>query len=367
MILNEWNVVGVQMLESVANINNGVFFTAKKPGQIEPANEESRILPNSSKTRIRQTSQKISSAIIDYPVKGLKGDVNSNFYEFLTMGIVPYIAGSATLMFVFNAANKYLNLFAKEKASTYGKKMAMGVLFYGLLKTISKKFVTIPVKQATGIDTELPYENIVYNLPTQAGENANIEIQHQQRKVYDSKEFFRKDLLKREYFDNVAKKLGMGDNLNDSVSEVTPIIQNVVATTNTAKSLSSYLWAGVGVGMAVQDCWKDFFNTISNRQKFVKDKNSGIVKNTAGRAKTATKNIWKASASFIKTFFDSFAQMWRGKNGSEGFGKHAGKSFISVAAISTLILTLNVIIRAKKMAYNSNSKLIDTSKESTVI
>ena len=362
-----WNVVGIRMLESVANVNKSVVFTAENPEQNKSVNQESRILPNNSRTRIRQNSQKISSAIIDYPVKGLKGDVNSNFYEFLTMGIIPYIAGSATLMFVFNAANKHLNLFSKDKASTYGKKMAMGVLLYGLFKNISKKAVTIPVRQATGIDTELPYENIVYKLPTEAGENANIEIQHQQRKVYDSKEFFRKDLLKKEYFDNAAKKLGLGDNLNDSVSEVTPIIQNVVATTNTAKSLSSYLWAAVGVGMAVQDCWKNFFNSISNRTRFVKDKNNGIIKNIVNKAKISSKNIWKASVSFVKTFLNSFIQMWKGNNGTTGFRKHAGKSFISLAILTTLISTLNVIIRAKKMAQNSNDNFIDMSKESTVI
>ena len=40
------------------------------------------------------------SAFIDYPIKGLRGDVNANFYEFLTMGIVPYILGSAVFMTV---------------------------------------------------------------------------------------------------------------------------------------------------------------------------------------------------------------------------------------------------------------------------
>lgn len=330
-------------------------------------NNESRILPNNRKTRVRQTSQKITSALVDYPARGLKGDVNSNFYEFLTMGILPYIAGSVMFMYVFNAANKHLKLFEKEKASTYGKKMAMGVVLYGLLKNISKNFVTRPVRHATGIDTEMPYENIVYALPTEAGANANIDIQHQQRKVYDSKEFFRKDLLDKKYFDRVASRLGLGENLNDSESEVTPIIRNVVATTNTAKVLSSYCWAGVGVGMAMQDSWQEFFNSISNRNKYKPDKESGFFKKAFGKISNFVKNVWKISCSFVKSFFNSIGEMWGGKNEYNGFMKHAGKIFISLSALVTAVLTFNAIMRARNMAKNNNKDTIDRSKESMVI
>lgn len=352
------------MLESVANTNN-IEFMSKQKKSASP--KESRILPNTAKIRAKQNFQKTSSAFIDYPVKGLKGDVNSNFYEFLTMGIVPYLAGSAMFMFVFNAANKHLNLFEKEKASVFGKKMALGVVLYGILKRLSKNLVTKPVKAATGVDTEMPYENVVYSLPKEAGASANIEVQYQQRKVYDSKEFFRKDLLDRSYFDNVASKLGLGDDLNDSVSETTPIIQNIVATTNTAKSLSSYCWAGVGVGLAVQDSWLDFFNTVSGRDKFKPNKNENLIKNLGGRCKNIIKNTWNISVSFVKSFINAFKEMWKGPEGYTGFMKHAGKGFISLAVLATTVLTSNAIIRAKNMAKNNNRKTIDERKESTVI
>ena len=135
------------------------------------------------------------SAVVDYPVKGLKGDVNSNFYEFLSMGMIPYLAGSAMFMIVFNALNLGKHLGAKDaKASSMlGKKMALGVVFYGLLKNLSKKFVTLPIRVLTGVDTELPYQNKVYNLPEGTGKDTVIKVQLQQRKVFDSKEFFRKE------------------------------------------------------------------------------------------------------------------------------------------------------------------------------
>ena len=231
--------------------------------------DDVRVLHNNLKSSFNQTVQKSMSAVVDYPVKGLKGDVNSNFYEFLAMGMIPYLAGSAMFMIVFNALNLGKHLGAKDaKASSMlGKKMALGVVFYGLLKNLSKKFVTVPIRVVTGVDTELAYQNKVYNLPEGTGKDTDIKVQLQQRKVFDSKEFFRKDLLKRDFYDNVANKLDMGTNLEDSISETTPIIQNVVATSNTAKTLSSYAWAAVGVGLAMQKTWEDFFDTISNRKK----------------------------------------------------------------------------------------------------
>ena len=355
------------MLQSVSNSLNEINFSAKQPENNEQTDYKSRILPNTYKTRTRQNAQKLENAFVYYPIRGLKGDVNSNFYEFLTMGIVPYIAGSAAFMLVFNAANKHLDLFAKEKASTYGKKMALGVILYGLMKNLSKNFVTKPVKYATGVDTEMPYENIVYALPTEPGADANIDIQYQQRKVYDSKEFFRKDLLSKEYFDNIAAKLGLGTNLNDSESEVTPIIQNIVTTTNTAKSLSSYCWAAVGVGMAVQDCWKDFFNSCSNRQRFKADKNAGFLKNALGKTKNICKNSLKIPWSFIKTFFKSFGQLWQGKEMYNGFMKNSGKLLIGLATTASVALTHNAIKKAKHMTENNNKETIDKSEKTVVI
>ncbi len=330
---------------------------------------ETRILPNNLKTTLEQGTQKTMSAFIDYPVKGLKGDINSNFYEFLTMGIVPYIAGSAMFMVVFNVLNLGKHLGAKDAkaASALGKKMALGVVMYGLLKNASKHLVTKPVKALTGVDTEMPYQNKVYNLPKGAGKDAEIEVQWQQRKVFDSKEFFRKDLLDRKYFDNVAKKLGLGDNLNDSISETTPIIQNIVATSNTAKSLSSYSWAAVGVGLAMQDSWTDFFDAISNRKHYNAGKNESFFTKLGGKTKVFGENCWNATKEFGKSTVRSCKQLWNGNPAHKGFMRHSGKALLMFATLLTAGLTANSIIRAQNMAKNINLKTIDSSKESTVI
>ena len=355
------------MIKAIDISEYGTPFCADPPEVNKKTEEATRILPNTPQTRIKQGFQKTSSAFLDYPVKGLKGDINSNFYEFLAMGIVPYLLGSGMFMAVFNVANRYCTAKGRQLSSATGHKLALGVVMYGLFKTLSKNFVTIPVKQMTGIDTEMPYENIVYPLPKEAGEAAEIEVQHQQRKVYDSKEFYRKDLLDRSYFDKVAKKLGLGDNLNDSITETSPIIQNVVATTNTAKSLSSYSWAGLGVALAVNDAWLGFFEAIKGRKRYAPPKDASIFGKAGCFLKTAASNTWKISKSFFTSFGKSCKQLWIGPESDSFYMKHAGKIFASFTIGLTALLTANAIIRAKNMAKNNNKYTIDKNKESTVI
>lgn len=327
----------------------------------ENPSEETHLLDNSLGTRFNQASQKLLSAFVDYPVKGLMGDKNANFYEFLTMGIVPYVLGSAMFMAVFNLT-KHLDPYGKKMASNVGRKMALGVVLYGVFKGLSKHLVTKPVKKFTGVDTEMPYQNKVYNLPKTADDSANIDIQWQQRKVFDSKEFYRKDLLDREYFDNVAKKLGLGENLNDSISETSPIIQSIVATSNLAKSLSSYCWAGVGVGLATQDAWLDFFTTLTNKKHYKANSSDNFMSKIWGRSKTLGENIYNGTLSFVKSFGKACSQMWKGNPTKEGFSKQAGKTFILFSAGLTALLTANSIIKAKNMAKNQNINAIDKSK-----
>ena len=73
-------------------------------------------------TRLQQGFQKTSSAFIDYPIKGLKGDINSDFYEFLTMGIVPTLRVAQCLcLFLTVSINIWMQIL-KKAASKFGKK-----------------------------------------------------------------------------------------------------------------------------------------------------------------------------------------------------------------------------------------------------
>ena len=347
------------------NINFGQNDITKKPDK----NSESQIVPNTLRTRVLQKYDKTLNAMTEYPVKGFKGDVNSDFYEFLSMGIIPYLVGSGMFMAMFNLINKHLS----EKASLRGKKMGLGVIFYGIFKTLSNDLVTRPVAIGTGVDIELPYRNVYCTLPTKPGAEAVIDHKHQQRKVYDSIEFFRKDLIEKDpkfsvkYYDGIAKKLGMGEDLKDSVTETTPIIQSIVASTKTAKSLASYCWGALGVCLAVQDCWADFFKAFSSRPKYISANNENFFSKMGGKLANTGKNILNLSITFGKTFGKACKTLCLGEEGSSGFWKHAGKSWLLFTAALTAGLTYNVIHRAKQMGKLANKDLIDKNQESTVI
>ena len=357
------------MIGPIKLTENNLRFGAK-PEKKESGEAESRILPNTLKTRVEQKFQKTSNAILQYPVKGLRGDVNSDFYEFLSMGIVPYVVGSGMFMGLFNML-KDLNPKSQKIASINGNKMALGVVLYGLMKTLSNDLVTRPVYWGTGVDIELPIEHVYYPLPKEAGEAANIIPQIQQRKVYDSREFFRKDLIQKdygiEYYDKIAKKIGLGENLNDSVTETTPIIQSIVSTTKTAKSLSSYAWAGVGIGLAMQNSWSNFFDAITNRKRHIAKPNEGLATKIGSRMKNAGENFVDISKTFGKSFTEACKTLWTGEAGKSGFMKHAGKGWLMFTTALTVGSVANVIHKARHMGKLANKDIMDKSKESTVI
>ena len=357
------------MIQKLSFSDNSINFKQNDIIKKPKKDDESEIVPNTIRTRVMQKYDKTLNAFTEYPAKGLKGDVNSDFYEFLSMGIIPYLIGSGMFIAMFNLLNKHLS----ETASLRGKKMGLGVLLYGIFKTLSNDLVTRPVAHYTGVDLELPYRNIYCTLPTKPGAEADIDTKHQQRKVYDSIEFFRKDLIAKHpeygvaYYDRIAKKLGMGENLNDSVTETTPIIQSIVASTKTAKSLSSYCWAGVGVGIAVQDVWKDFFKAFSNRPKYHAKGKENFFSKAGGKLVNTAKNTWNLTGTFGKTFGKACKTFWTGEAGTSGFRKHAGKAWLLFTAALTAITTYNAIHRAKQMGKLANKDLIDRSEESTVI
>lgn len=356
------------MIKQVSLAENNVTYKAKS--EDKEAKPESRILPNTLGTRLKQGYQKTSNAFLQYPIKGLKGDINSDFYEFITMGIVPYLIGSGMFMAMFNLL-KNLNPKSQVLAGINGKKMALGVVLYGLFKTLSADLVTRPVYWGTGVDLELPIEHVSYPLPKEPGANADIMPEIQQRKVYDSREFFRKDLIQKdigkEYYDNVAEKIGLGTDLNDSVTETTPIIQSIVSTTKTAKTLTTYAWAATGVGLAAQDSWKDFFESFSKRRRYVPAPSDGAGAKIAQRLKNFGLNTADIAKSFGRSFCKAFKTLWSGENGTKGFMKHAGKAWLLLTGAVTVGSTANVIIRARKNAKLANERIMDKSKESTVI
>jgi len=369
---------GVKMILPVQNytFNNKMFTANPQESQQNPEDKEVYLFVTSGGQPIRKTDlkkrdaipvdntlrnrldiawDKLNNALIGYPTRGLRGSKNSNFYEFLTMGIVPYLTGSAMLMAVFNSANKY---FAQHKeagkAAKFGNKMALGVLFYGLAKTFSKSFVTAPVKWFTGVDTEQPYVKLCYKLPESKEDNDTPSVEF--HKVYESLEFPYWDLnygdvskgeVRNGYYDKVAKKLGLGNDLKDSDQEAKPRIKEIAVKTNLAKTFSSYLWAATGVGIALQKPWEDYF-------------------------KVATLKFWQPKkfmqsvGIFCDSFVDSVKDFIKGPEGAKGLSKYAGIALAGTAAASTLIGLVNVLTSSNKPSKLDSADIIEKDRKYVV-
>ena len=318
--------------------------------------DKDTLLENNFSNRMRIGMGKLTKAFTIYPAKGLAGSRNSNFYEFLTMGTVPYIIGSATLMSIFNSANKYYHPFEKAKASIkLGNKMALGVMLYALLKPLSNALVNVPVKFATGIDTQLPYAKVNYQLQESPNDYDLTSIEY--HKIGESVDFTRWDLLygdpqngeKTNFrYDKIAKKNGLGSNLNDSDQEVKPIYKEVLVKSAAARTFASYMWAAVGVALAFQKPWENYFNVAT--LKFWKLNEFGHSLNVLG-----------------KSFINSAKSLYHGpESATSAFRKHSGKYLLGSAVAVTALGVLNAIHITKKPSKLTAADVLDQNKESVV-
>lgn len=348
-------VIMISRITSFSGKNNILAFKSREDDIGEQVKREDELLDCGLLTKSRIVMDKFTKAFTVYPAKGLAGSKNSNFYEFLTIGSnVPYLIGSAMLMSIFNSANSSFMPSDRKCASKLGTKMALGVVFYGLFKELSKLLITYPVKWKTGIDTEIPYSKVNYLLKEHEDDNGTSIEYH---KVGESVDFTRWDLLYGKAdkgeplnfrYDKIAKKNGLGENLNDSDQEVKPIYREVLIKSKLAKSISSFLWAATGVALAFQKPWDGYF-------------------------KVATFKFWKGKEflssmkTFGRCFVESARDLVKGEpEATSKVAKHSGKVLVGLAALSTVAGLLNTFHITKKPAKTKGEDVMNKNKESVV-
>ncbi len=311
------------------------------------------LLKNNFSNRMKIGIDKFTKAFTVYPARGLKGSINSNFYEFLTMGTVPYVIGSLTLMGIFNSVNKHFSHEQYKAAAKIGNRMALGVLLYAVFRSISKAFVNLPVKWLTGVDTQLPYRKVNHMLQENPDEFDLTSYEY--HKVGESVEFTRWDLLYgdpkdpkkvNERFDKLAKKNGMGENLNDSDQAVKPMYREILAKSSLARNISSYLWAAVGVALAVQKPWDEFFNAMT--------------------LKFWTPQFIESIKAFGRGFIRSAKELYSPADAMKKIEKYSGRALIGVAAASTILGVLNILHISNKPAKVKEKEVLSPNKESVV-
>lgn len=362
-------------------MNHAAVFGAKSKEQHAGDEEKkARTLDSNLWTRSMAGFNRTASAFTEYAPRGLMGDVNSNFYEFLAMGRIPYLVGSATFIGIFNAAGKYFDSRGSHQAKNLGLKFATGVVMYALAKTLSKELISRPVAWATGVDIEQPYENVIYPLPKYSGKKpekpgdklyVTPEVKYQYQKLWESKEFPRIDLVDKEFFDKVARKNGLGSDLNCSETEAKPILRNIISTATTAERVSSFLWAACGVCVAACGNWDSFYDTYLRGSKiggFVPDKGKSFTENVIDRAKHIGKHSKETFKALGETFVTASKEFYHGAPDAKGFSKHVGKGVLGLAVASTVFGVANTIMRARAVAKGlCNEAIIDSSKDSQVV
>ena len=320
--------------------------------------KESKILPKDWKTKTKIKIHEFSNTLSTYPARGFSGDKNFNFYEYLTLGMFPYITGSLTFMALFNAASKYFNPKDAKAASKYGFGMALGVIFYGLAKSLSKKVISKSVALKTGIDMDTPYIKVVDLIPESPDKIKNKKLpknkddltEFEYHKAFESVDFPRTDLLysktgnRNKYYDMIAEKNGFGTNLTDSDQEVRPFMKEVVTKARTAQNLSQYLWATIGVGLGVQEPWTKLLD-------IPKYKYSGV---------PFGKHVLNVLKTTKDAFFESCKSFYNG--GVEGIinkkAKYAGRTILAIAVLTTALGIFNAV----RNPYIKNDKNMKNTK-----
>ncbi|MEI8377427.1 MAG: hypothetical protein WCF95_02715 [bacterium] len=155
------------------------------------AHSHDHLLRGNVLNKTKANLHKVGQAFTTYPVKGLKGDQNANFYEFLAMGVIPYVVGSLAMIAVFNSASKKFSPESQKAANKIGKKLGIGVVGYVLAKELAKKVVDVPIEMSTGIDLGQPYKKFVHELPPNAYEKGKTRIEY--HKAFESADFPRWD------------------------------------------------------------------------------------------------------------------------------------------------------------------------------
>lgn len=253
---------------------------------------------NKTKANLHKAGQ----AFTTYPAKGLKGDENASFYEFLAMGAIPFLLGSATMISVFNAASGKFSPDSRKEATKIGKKLGIGVVFYVLAKELAKKVIDTPVEASTGIDLGQPYKKFVHELPPNGYEKGKTRVEY--HKAFESVDFPRWDLFHAEgekvgnrnaWFDKTAKRNGFGE-LHASDQEMKPRIKELAIKAQTWKTILAYTFAATAVGIAAQTPWEELGINKGNKSQGLKK----LIPNFFDIAKRSVKEMWNGGAKKAK-------------------------------------------------------------------
>jgi len=326
------------------------YFVSKEEQKEKFYQNETHIHKQNALSGIKAGAHKLTNDVFTYFPKGFQGSKNSDFYEYLSLGMVPYAIGSVMMYSLYKAANGFFKIADKTAADSAANIAGAGVILYGLGKLASRKLSRTLINASTGVNLDLLYLKKVNELPEPGQEKGLVRTQYPG--VFDSVNFYRNDLLDKDselnhndiyhYYDEIAKKAGYKEQLHAPNQTMGPKIRELKARTTALENISKYIAAACGVALGAQKSFKDL--------KFKNLTLKGFVGESASNIKSAVVALDKA-----------FSQLWKG-NDRNFLTKNFGKALMLGSVVSTLLTWLIPTIGFKTNPDTMKSK-VDVKKE----
>ena len=313
------------------------YYVSKDENKEKFYETESHIYKQGPLTGVQVGAHRFVNNFLTYFPKGFKGSKNLDFYEFLSMGQVPYVLGSIGLIAMYGGANGAFKLSDKVHADKLAKRVGAGVALYAVMKWLSPKISRRLVNASTGVDLDLKAIVKKEELPEQGQDKGVMRVEY--HGVYDSAEFPRTDLLAKDgelnhgnvYYhdDKITKKLGYKDHLN-AANQIADTKRREVKVRETGlENFSKHIAAATGVAIGFQ--------------------------------KSFEKINLKHPSSLLKSLQEGVQQLWKGNNRNM-FTKNAGKAMI-IASIASALATWLIPTKKFKEKPDTMKSKVDTNKE----
>ena len=226
------------------------------------------------------------------------------------------------------------------------KKQGLGVILYYTGMGLANNFIDSFVKQKYGIDINMRYKN-------QKGEI---------RKVFESVDFTRWDLLSEEDWNKMGDKLGIPRDIPDRDTTIKAEVNKILVRARAWKLVLGATFAATGVGfIAKSDAWKTLLTNKaaiaeSFKNVFTKLKPAAETVNNAGAMKqigSRIVNFGKQLGITFKTqFIDNFI-----KAAKELPKSKLGKGFAAACIILPIVALINLIASPnRKRVYLSKAE-----------
>jgi len=317
---------------------------------------KSKILSNDPLTKLKVEFKK-AAKLPEYAYRGLKGDPDANFYEYLSLGKIPYFIGGPLLAAVFAFGATRANPQARASSVKRAKQIAVGVAFYYTGAELAKKVIDIPVKLFRGVDLNHPYENVVDCRAVSKTGDSPKKIEY--HKVPESVDFTRWDLMTgdesknngkavNEQFDKLAKKFGIDKNVQDSDATLKGSIKKLIISSTAFKYMLTAPFVVLGVALAGQEAWGNIGNGLKQNIKNMFAKSNLNIKE---RASIAGKII---KGNLLTPMKESFKTLW----GAKGAPNKIGRAIILTSAIAPILANLRIL----QLTSEKNNRFVDISE-----